>query len=114
MGRGLYLISETAFASEVFHTCYLYFKKKAWNKIKKHTLAAKCHHISGPLASFRLKNTCGGALISLDLLKVTLLNISFIYIFKMSLYLGGLNAEPLLCILMGFYIGGLYLKFYDN
>ena len=42
---------------------------------------------SRPLASLRLKNTWGGALISIDLLKVTLLCILF-YISIMGLYLG--------------------------
>ena len=44
-------------------------------------------HNSGPVASLRLKNTWGGALISVDLLKVTLLCILF-YISIMGLYLG--------------------------
>ena len=40
-----------------------------------------CHN-SGPLASLRLKNTSGGELTSVDLLKITLLQKFFLYFYK--------------------------------
>ena len=86
--------------SGVFHTCYLYLKKEEWKKGKKTKLLQQNAILlldskqntwffrnSRPLASLRLKNTWGGALISVDLLKVTLLCILF-YISIMGLYLG--------------------------
>ena len=54
-------------------------------------------HNLGPLISLRLKNTGRAALISVDLLKITLLHILFTY-------------GQLLCISMGLHTGGLYSR----
>ena len=60
-----------------------------------------------PLASLSLKYTWGGALSSVDLLKITFLRIFFLY-FIMGLFFldggGGLYTEPYTCS----YTGGLY------
>ena len=80
------LIYGTTFVSGVFHICYLYLKNEEWDKTSKQCSCSKMpfyyltaiktrgvFHNSGPLALLRLKNTWEGALISVDLLKITLL-----------------------------------------
>ena len=47
-------------------------------------------HNSGPIASLKLKNTWGGALISVDLLKITLFHI-FFYIYILIMGLGTIH-----------------------
>ena len=122
--RGL-LIYGTTFVSGVFHTCSLYFKKDEWNKTKEIMLPLMkirdVYHNSGPLASLKLKNTWGGALISVDLLQITLLHILFLYfyiglIFGEALYLGGLYKESLFCQFFDglIYEGGLYSAFHRD
>ena len=82
------------FGSGVFYTCYLYLKKGEWNKTKKQCSCSKIpfYHFtvnktrdvfpnSGPLDLFRLKNTWGGTLNSVDLIKIILLQIFFLCFF---------------------------------
>ena len=77
----------------------LYLKKEEWNKTRKQYSCSKMsfycltanktrdvYHNSGPLASLRLKNTWGGALISVDILKITLLHIFFLYFYEGLIY----------------------------
>ena len=88
------------FVCKVFRTCYLYLKKEEWNKTKKqrscskmpfyYLRANKTHdlfHNSIPLVSLRLKNTWGGALNLVDLLKIALLYIFFLYFYNGFIYL---------------------------
>ena len=93
-------IYRTTFLSGVFHTCYLCFKKRNGIRQNKQCSCSKrpfyyltanktrdVFQNSGPLASLRLKSTWGAVLISVDLLKITLLHISF-YIFIIGLCMG--------------------------
>ena len=66
----------------VFHTCYCISRTS--NGISKKEMLLQqmsaCADNSGSLALLRLKNTRGGELILIDLLKITLLHI-YIYIY---------------------------------
>ena len=104
------LIYGTTFLSGVFHTCYLHLKKKESNKTKKQCYCSKipiCYltankkydviHNSGSLASLRLKNIWGGALISVDLWKIKVLPISYLHFYNRLIIGVGLYTKPLLC-----------------
>ena len=60
-------------------------------------------HNSGSLAALRLKNTSGGALISVGILKITFLYIFFLHFYNglilggWLIFLGSFYTEPLLC-----------------
>ena len=68
-------------------------------------------HNSGPLAPLRLKNTWGGALVSVDLLKITMLHIFFLYFIFEGAYIWN---HFRVSILMGLYTRGLNLEFHGK
>ena len=110
--------------SGVFHTCYLYLKKEEWKKGKKTKLLQQNAILlldskqntwffrnSRPLASLRLKNTWGGALISVDLYKITLFYILFLSFYNGHIFGGLINGATFVLIIWWAYIRGFDLIF---
>ena len=108
-----WLIHGTTFVSGVFHTSLICISRKR-NKAKKQCSCSKMpfyyltvnktrdvFHKLGPLASLGLKNTFGGALISVDVLKTELLH-KFLSYFYNGLVFGEANIFCV-SILMGLY-----------
>ena len=68
-------------------------------------------HNSGPVASLRLKNTWGGALISVDLYKITLFYILFLSFYNGHIFGGLINGATFVLIIWWAYIRGFDLIF---
>ena len=65
-------------------------------------------HNSGPLSLLRLKNSWRGALISVDLLKITLLHILFVYFYNRLIFRGA-YIRNYFCV-SGFIYGKSYIR----
>ena len=119
------LIYGIIFVSGVIHICYLYLKKEEWNKTKKQCSCSKMwfyylaayktldvFHNLGPLNWLRLKNIWGGVLISVDLLKITLLLIFFLYFYNRLIFgKGGLiHGTTFVLVFWWTYIRGAYTR----